>query len=88
MDDKELAAELLELKEELEQVQETVGRAKGALEQVLKDIKAKFGCKTLREAEAKVQVLQSQSQRAKRMCVKALQEYKRRWREALDDDTD
>ena len=81
-----LTQELLKLKTKVENAKTKQAKAKGALEQILKQIKKEFGCKNLKEAEALLKKLKEQETKAKQKYEKALTKFQDEWKEQLDED--
>ena len=83
-----LTQQLLKLKTKVEEAKTKQAKAKGALEQILKQIKKEFDCKTLKEAEALLKELKTKESKAKQKYEKALEEFQDKWQEQLDENKD
>ena len=81
-----LTQQLLRLKTKVEEAKTKQAKAKGALEQILNQIKKEFDCKTLKEAETLLKELKAKETKAKQKYEKALGEFQDKWREQLDDE--
>jgi len=81
-----LTQELLKLKTKVENAKTKQAKAKGALEQILKQIKKEFGCKNLKEAEALLKKLKEQETKAQQKYEKALTKFQDEWKEQLEDE--
>ena len=68
-----------QLKKTIEEAQQKADRAAGALEQIMKTLKAEFGCANLEEAEMKLLSLQKQTTKAKKDFENALEDFEEKW---------
>lgn len=71
----------LELKKKVEQAQQKSDKAEGALEQIMEQLKEKFGCSTLKEAKKKLALLEKQEREAKEEFETAIEEFEEKWEE-------
>ena len=69
----------MELKKRVEQAQQEVSKAEGALEQIMKQLKKDFGCATLEIAKRKLELLEKQSQKAKTEFEDAVDKFEQKW---------
>jgi hypothetical protein len=80
------AQELTNLQQEVETAQQNANKAKGAYEQVLKQIKDQFKCKTLEQAEQELKRLRGEEVKAKRKYEKEMAKFKEKWKDQLEDE--
>lgn len=80
----DLTEELLELKSNLEDAQEKINKAKGAYEQILKQIKDEFGYKTLKEALELLEELNSKNEKLKKAAEEELKKFKEKWEDVIN----
>jgi len=69
----------VDLKRRVEQAQQKADKAEGALEQVMEQLKEKFGCSTLKDAKKKLTLLKEQEQEIKIKFEDALEEFEENW---------
>ena len=69
----------IDLKRRVDEAQQKADKAEGALEQVIEQLKEKFGCSTLKEAKKKLTLLRKQEQEMKIKFEKALEEFEEDW---------
>ena len=69
----------VDLKRRVEQAQQKADKAEGALEQVMEQLKEKFGCSTLKDAKKKLTLLKEQEQELKIKFEDALEEFEENW---------
>ena len=72
-----LVSRLAEIKHRAEQAREEAAKAKGALEQSMKRLKAEFGCGTLEAAEEKLTQLERKEATARAQFEKELAAFER-----------
>ena len=72
------------LKREVEDVTRKRDKAAGALEQVLKRLKKDFGCRTLKEAKAKLVALEEQERKAAKDYTAKKEEFEKKWKQVLE----
>ncbi len=75
--------ELVKLKQDREALQRKIDKARGALDQTLKQIEEEFGFKTLEEAAEELDILQEEATSAKEEFENELGKYRERWAERL-----
>lgn len=80
---KNLTEELLELQQERDETKQEVDKSRGALDQILKQIKEEFGCKTLKEANKKLNELKRKEEALRHDFEQKLEKYKERWEEQI-----
>jgi hypothetical protein len=73
------------LKRRVERLKDQKAKAEGALEEVLKRIKAETGCKTVAEAEKFLKKLQDQERQEALAFTKAKASFEKRWKGKLDE---
>jgi hypothetical protein len=66
-----------QLKDKVDQHQRDADRAAGALEQLMVQLKDKFGCKTLNAAKAKATILEEEAEAAEGVYNRALAEFEK-----------
>ncbi len=76
--------DLEELKRKVERLRTAKEQATGALNQLLERIKEEFGCKTLLEAEAKLEEIEAERQAAYEGYTTAKEKFQRKHQKALD----
>ena len=64
-------------------VWDILDKAEGALQQVMKQLKEKFGCTTLEAAKKKLKLLKKQGQEAEVEFDKAVEEFEEEWNDKL-----
>jgi len=70
----------LRLKKEVEQAQREAERARGALEQLIVQLKKEFGCGSVKEAKTALQALCEEREMALNKLKRALKEYEEKWK--------
>lgn len=75
---------LTTLREKADKMRREADRAQGALDQVMKQLREEFSCKTLDEAEKKLQELSKGEAKAKKAFDDALASFEEEWRDALE----
>ena len=75
--------EYTELKRKVEEAKQKAGKAEGALEQVMKELKSKFGCSTLKEAVTKLTLLQKQEKKLNTDFEDAIEAFEDKWDDGL-----
>jgi len=75
--------DLPKLKRQVERLRTESDKAAGAYEQLLKRIRDEFGCKTLRDAEAKLAELQQQEIEALSRYNTKRKKFDKRWKQIL-----
>jgi hypothetical protein len=76
----------LRIKEEHDKAQQAVSKAEGALEQVLEQLKEKFGCDSLEEGQKKLKKISQREQETQNEFDKAVEKFDKDWPE--EDDLD
>jgi len=71
-------------KRKVEEVVKEANRAQGACDQLAKQIRKKFGCKTAKEARKLHAKLQKQEIQANHAYTKAREQFEKRWGERLE----
>lgn len=71
------------LKRAAESKQREADRAAGALEQTMARLRKEFGCKSLKEAKAKLQELEATHERTGKKFQKAVEELDNKWGKVL-----
>ncbi len=69
----------LDLKRKVEQAQQKADKAEGAFEQIMKQLKEKFECATLKAAKLKLALLKKQEQKALTEFEDAVEEFEEEW---------
>ena len=69
----------IEFKKRVELAQQKADKAEGALRQVMKQLKDKFGYSTLKAAKRKLKLMEKQEQKAKAEFEKAIEEFEEKW---------
>ncbi len=69
------------LKREVEETKAAAERAQGAFDQIMKQLKEEYGCKTIREAEKLRDELGEKRDRAEAVFNKSLKAYEKKWKE-------
>jgi len=67
------------LKNTVEEAQQKADRAVGALEQITKQLKQEFDCKSIKEAEKKLLQLKKQEETEEQDFDKAMRIFKKKW---------
>jgi len=70
-----------ELKEEVDSAKTEANKAQGALDQLLERLETEFKCKSLKEAKALLEELQTDRDAAEKSFVKALKSYEEKWKQ-------
>jgi len=73
--------EYIDLKRKIETTQQSIDKAKGALEQLLKNLKQDFNCETVEEAEEKLKTLQEEQLKLEEQFNEELKNFKKKWNE-------
>lgn len=73
--------EYLELKRKVENAQQLVDKAKGALEQLIRNLKQDFNCNTIEEAEKKLRSLQAERGNLEQQFDDEVEEFKKKWKD-------
>lgn len=71
------------IKKHAEDRRREVNQAEGAMTQLLADLKDKFGCENIRDAEEKLAELERQEKEAAAVYEKELAAYKEKWGDLL-----
>jgi len=74
----------MQLKKRVEQAQQDSDKAEGALGEVMKRLKAEFGCSTLAEAEKKLKALKKQSDIVQKKFDDAMEEFEEKWPDEIE----
>lgn len=69
------------LKKEVDNATAEAQRAKGAFDQLTKQLEGEFECNSLKEAEALLAKLEAQADKAKKEFERQLRDYERKWKE-------
>jgi hypothetical protein len=72
-----------ELKQKADKAKADADKAEGALGQQLKELKDKFGCDSLEDAEAMLADLEAQEQELGRVCDEKMADFEREWGDKL-----
>ena len=67
------------LKREVDEAKTDADRAKGALDQLMTQLKNEFQCESLKEAKALLEELQEKRDKAQKKFDAALKDYKDKW---------
>lgn len=70
-----------DLKREVEEAKAASERARGALDQIMLQLKEDFDCDDVKEAKAKLEELQKENEKAEKLFLKALKDYEDKWKE-------
>jgi len=73
----------IQLKKKVEQAQQKADKVDGALGQMMKQLKGKFGCSSLEEAKKKLKVLKGREDKTKREFDKAVEAFEEEWEDKL-----
>jgi len=68
------------LKREVDDAKSEAERAKGALTQLMKQLKEEFECSDLKEAKALLTELEEKRDKAQKKFERALEEYEQKWK--------
>jgi len=68
-----------ELKRKIEKIRKERDKAEGALDQVMVDLKEEFGCKTIKEAEARMAELKQDAEDSQEKYEAALEDFEKKW---------
>ena len=71
----------LKLKKKVELAQQQADQAKGALQEIMKQLKKEFGCNTLQEAKKKLKQLERQKKSSKKEFDEAVEKFEEDWKE-------
>lgn len=74
----------MQVKRRVEQAQQDADKSEGALEQVMRELKSKFGCVTLDDAKKKLKLLQKREVSAGKEFDDAVEEFEEVWLDKLD----
>ena len=76
----------VQIKKQVESAQQQADQAKGALGQVMGQIKKEFGCTSLKQAKIKRRQLEEQKVSSKKAFDKAVEKFEEDWSEELDEE--
>jgi predicted nucleic acid-binding Zn-ribbon protein len=68
------------LKSEVEEAVEQAQRARGALDQLMRQLEEEFGCKTLKQAKLVLEELRDKRDRLQEKFNQAVKEYNEKWK--------
>lgn len=68
------------LKRDVDSAKADADRAKGALDQLMKQLQSEFDCEDLKEAKALLEDLSVKMEKAQRKFEEAFKEYEKKWR--------
>ena len=71
--------EFLQTTREIERIKRDADKTVGARDQLLKELKKKLRCKTLKEAERIVKRMEREAEEAEQKAETALQEFEKEW---------
>jgi predicted nuclease with TOPRIM domain len=71
--------ELIELQEEIEEAKQKVAELKGEKKALLKQLKEKHGCKTVKEATALIKKLQKKSKRLEKEIAEEVKQIEKKY---------
>ncbi len=74
------------LRKRVDELRTEQDRATGALEQVLEQLQTRFGCSTLKEAEAKLTTWQEKATIAEKEFTQALAKFEKEWGGIINDE--
>lgn len=77
-------AKYRQLKSAVEAAKSEAERAQGSLDQLMTRLEEDHGCKTLKEAKAKLAELEEEATAAERAYIKAISAYEAKWKESDD----
>lgn len=77
-----------ELKEKAEAAQQAADKAAGALGEVKERMKKDFGCSTIKEAKAKLVVMQQKQEAVMAKFEDAMKQFEKDWGERVEEDDD
>lgn len=77
-------ARYTKLKEKVERIKQESAVAEGALNEVMKRIKKKFGCTSLNEAKKLLNKLKKKEQTSKEAFEEAMDEFEEKWSDEFD----
>lgn len=69
-----------QLKQQVEEAKSEADKAKGALEQLMSQLKSEFDCEDLKEAKVLLGKLQTKRDRAQEDFEKEMKDYAKKWR--------
>jgi hypothetical protein len=69
----------LRIKERVELSQQKIAKAEGALDEMMKQLKKEFGCKTLQEAKEKLKQSKKQKRILGKKFEKAIEKFEEDW---------
>lgn len=69
------------LKKQVDTAKTESERAKGALSQLMSQLKTEFGCETLKEAKVLLEEIEVKKNKTQKKFQEALAEYEKRWKE-------
>ena len=72
--------EFKKLKQQVADATDEANKARGALEQILKDLKTNFDCRNIGEAERHLATLKMKLTRAQTAFEEAQQKYQKKWK--------
>jgi len=73
-----------ELKSQVDKYQREADRAEGALAQLMERLESEHSCKTLKQAEKKVERLKKEANQAEEEFTIALAEFEKKWDHVLE----
>ena len=76
----------LKLKKKVELAQQQADQAKGALQEIMKQLKKEFDCDTLQEAKKKLRQLERQKKSSKKEFDEAVEKFEEDWKEEIEDE--
>ncbi len=71
--------DVAELKDKVTRLQRDRDRAGGALEEAMKSLSEEFGCKSLEEAEEKLEQMKMEEDKARKLFEASLAEFRKTW---------
>lgn len=75
--------DIAELKDKVTRLQRDRDRASGALEEAMKSLKEEFGCRSLEEAEEKLEQMKIEEEESRKRFETGMAEFNRTWAEVL-----
>ena len=78
------AREFARLKEKADRLKEAAAKAKGVYEQKMKELKEKYGCNTIEEAEQKLEQMEQELEELEEEFDEAYKEFMDKWGDKLN----
>ena len=79
----EVLKKYMRLKKDVETAQQRANRAQGALDQLMKDLEKDFDCSTLKQAQKKLEALETEEEEAREEFEEAVEQFDEKWNSKL-----